>query len=150
MVSLGGMGIDGANGRVTIDAHGKARLDWTRALVPGDRTFELMEGIRAACRTIAEAGGGELLHEREWSDDRRMLGVHPLGGCRMGTSRAAGVVDAGGQVFGYPGLYVVDGSIMPGAIGVNPALTIAAVAEKLSDGVRDALGERLGRRKRDD
>jgi GMC oxidoreductase len=46
---------------------------------------------------------------------------------------------AGGEVFGYPGLYVVDGSIMPSAIGVNPSLTIAAVAEKLSDGIRDAL-----------
>jgi len=107
--------------------------------VPGDRTFELVEAIRAACRLIAEAGGGELLHEKEWSDNRRMLGVHPLGGCRMARSRAAGVVDAAGAVFGYPGLYVVDGSIMPGAIGVNPSLTIAAVAEKLSDGIRDRL-----------
>lgn len=139
MVGIGGMGIDGADGRVTIDANGKARLDWTRALVPGDRTFELIEGIRSACRTIAEAGGGELLHEQEWSDNRRMLGVHPLGGCRMAPSRAAGVVDAMGAVFGYPGLYVVDGSIMPGAIGVNPSLTIAAIAEKLSDGIRDGL-----------
>jgi len=145
MVGLGGMGIDGANGRVTIDADGKAHLDWTKALVPGDRTFELIEGIRAACRTIVEAGGGELLHEQEWSDDRRMLGAHPLGGCRMGLGPAAGVVDGRGEVFGYPGLYVVDGSIMPGAIGVNPSLTIAAIAEKLSDGIRDALWERSGR-----
>ena len=139
MVGLGGMGIDGGDGRVTIDADGKARLDWTKRLVPGDRTYELVEAIRAACRLIAEAGGGELLHEKEWSDDRRMLGVHPLGGCRMARSRAAGVVDAAGAVFGYPGLYVVDGSIMPGAIGVNPSLTIAAIAEKLSDGIRDRL-----------
>jgi cholesterol oxidase len=139
MVGIGGMGIDGADGRVTIDASGKARLDWTKALVPGDRTFELIEAIRSACRTIAEAGGGELLHEQEWSDNRRMLGVHPLGGCRMASSRAAGVVDAAGALFGYPGLYVVDGSIMPGAIGVNPSLTIAAIAEKLSDGIRDRL-----------
>jgi cholesterol oxidase len=145
MVGLGGMGIDGAHGRVTIDADGKAHLDWTKALVPGDRTFELIEGIRAACRTIVEAGGGELLHEQEWADDRRMLGAHPLGGCRMGLGPASGVVDACGEVFGYPGLYVVDGSIMPGAIGVNPALTIAAVAEKLSDGIRDALREKTGR-----
>ena len=109
------------------------------AAAPGDRTYELLEGIRAACRQIAEAGGGELLHEQEWSDDRRMLGVHPLGGCRMARSRAAGVVNERGEVFGYPGLYVVDGSIMPSAIGVNPSLTIAAIAEKLSDGIRDAL-----------
>jgi cholesterol oxidase len=148
MVGIGGMGIDGANGRVTIDDSGKAHLDWVKKLVPGDRTYELLEGIRAACRQIAEAGGGELLHEQEWSDDRRMLGVHPLGGCRMAASRAAGVVDAAGEAFGYPGLYVVDGSIMPSAIGVNPSLTIAAIAEKLSDGIRDALGERVGQRPR--
>jgi cholesterol oxidase len=136
------VGIDAPDGRVTIDAAGRARLDWTKRLAPGDRTYEVIEGIRAACRVIVEAGGGELLHEEEWSDRRRMLGVHPLGGCRMGLGRAAGVVDARGEVFGYPGLYVIDGSIMPGAIGVNPSLTIAAVAEKLSDGVRDALADR--------
>ncbi len=135
VVGLGGMGIDSADGRVTLNGDGKAQLEWTRSLVPGDRTFDLMESIRGACRTIAQAGGGELLREKEWSDNRRMLGVHPLGGCRMATSSAAGVVDARGQVFGYPGLYVIDGSIMPAAIGVNPALTIAAMAEKLSDGM---------------
>ena len=82
-VGLGGMGIDSAEGRVTLDRKGRAQLEWTGSLVPGDRTFELIEGIRAACRMVAEAGGGELLHEKEWSDDRRMLGVHPLGGCRI-------------------------------------------------------------------
>jgi cholesterol oxidase len=139
MVGIGGVGIDGADGRVTIDRDGRAHLDWTKRLVPGDRTYEVIEGIRAACRVIVEAGGGELLHEEEWTDRRRMLGVHPLGGCRMARGRAAGVVDARGQVFGHPGLYVIDGSILPGAVGVNPSLTIAALAEKLSDGVRDAL-----------
>jgi cholesterol oxidase len=60
----------------------------------------------------------------------------------MALDRTAGVVDGRGEVFGYPGLYVADGSIMPGAIGVNPSLTIAAVAERLSDGIRDALAEK--------
>jgi cholesterol oxidase len=145
-VGLGGMGLDSAEGRVTLDRKGRAQLDWTGSLVPGDRTFELIEGIRAACRMVAEAGGGELLHEKEWSDDRRMLGVHPLGGCRMATHAGAGVVDARGTVFGYPGLYVVDGSIMPSAIGVNPSLTIAAVAEKLSDGILEWLEDAHPRR----
>ncbi|HET8644537.1 MAG TPA: GMC oxidoreductase [Vicinamibacteria bacterium] len=39
------------------------------------------------------------------------------------------------MVFGYPGLFVIDGSVLPGAVGVNPALTIAALAERLSDGM---------------
>ena len=44
-----------------------------------------------------------------------------------------GVVDANCQVFGNPNLYIVDGSVIPSPLGVNPSLTIAAVAEKVSD-----------------
>lgn len=139
VVGLGGMGIDSPDGRVTIDSDGRARIEWTRPLGPGDRTYELIEAIREASRQIAEAGGGELLHEKEWSDNRRILSVHPLGGCRMATSVSAGVVDASGMAFNYPGLFVIDGSILPGAVGVNPALTIGAMAERLSDGVLDWL-----------
>ena len=47
----------------------------------------------------------------------------------MGRDRDEGVVDAECRVHGYPGLYIVDGSIMPGNPGVNPSLTIAALAE---------------------
>jgi cholesterol oxidase len=60
----------------------------------------------------------------------------------MATRIEDGVVDENGAVFGYPGLFVVDGSIMPGAIGVNPSLTIAAMAENLSDGIVTWLRER--------
>jgi cholesterol oxidase len=55
--------------------------------------------------------------------------AHILGGCPFGSDAAAGVVDLDCQIHGYPGLYVVDGSIMPGNPGVNPSLTIAALAE---------------------
>jgi cholesterol oxidase len=44
-----------------------------------------------------------------------------------------GVVDANCQVFDNPNLYIVDGSVMPSPLGVNPSLTIAAVAERVSD-----------------
>jgi cholesterol oxidase len=139
IVGIGGMGIDNPDGRVTIDSTGNAQIDWTKPLVPGERTYELMQAIRAASAAIARAGGGELLHEKEWSDNRRMLTVHPLGGNRMATSVDQGVVDPRGMVFNYPGVFVIDGSIMPGAIGVNPAITIAAIAEKLSDDVLNWL-----------
>lgn len=142
VVSLGGIGIDSPDGRVTIDSNGRAQVAWTKALVPGDRTFDLVEGIRNASKAIVEAGGGELLHEKEWSDKRRLLSVHPVGGCRMATSTSEGVVDSRGMVFGYPGLFVIDGSIMPGAVGVNPALTIAAMAEKMSDDLAGFLALR--------
>jgi len=61
--------------------------------------------------------------------------VHPLGGCPMGTGPHDGVVDAVGRVFGADGLYVADGSIMPGPVGANPSLTIAAVAERIAAGM---------------
>ena len=59
--------------------------------------------------------------------------AHPLGGCAMGVDKNQGVVNDHGEVFDYPGLYVVDGSVMPGPVGVNPALTIAAVADRSAD-----------------
>ena len=55
--------------------------------------------------------------------------AHILGGCAMSDSAADGVVDLTGQLHGYPNLYVVDGSNVPVNLGVNPALTITAIAE---------------------
>ncbi len=55
--------------------------------------------------------------------------AHILGGCAIGRSAEDGVVDLNCEVFNYPGLYVVDGSIMPANPGVNPSLTITALAE---------------------
>ncbi len=57
------------------------------------------------------------------------LTAHILGGCPFGTDATEGVIDLNCQVHGYPGLYVVDGSIVPANPGVNPSLTIAAMAE---------------------
>jgi cholesterol oxidase len=55
--------------------------------------------------------------------------AHILGGAPFGRTADEGVVGLDCQVHGYPGLYVVDGSIMPGNPGVNPSLTITALAE---------------------
>jgi cholesterol oxidase len=55
--------------------------------------------------------------------------AHILGGAVMGTSSQNGVVDFNGQIHGYPNLYVVDGSNVPANLGVNPSLTITAIAE---------------------
>jgi cholesterol oxidase len=51
----------------------------------------------------------------------------------MGRNEREGVVDAWGEAFGHPGLYVADGSVMPGPTGANPALTIAALADRFAD-----------------
>jgi cholesterol oxidase len=55
--------------------------------------------------------------------------AHILGGCVMGKTSEQGVVDHEGKIFGYPGLYVADGSVVPVNLNANPALTITALAE---------------------
>lgn len=57
-------------------------------------------------------------------------GAHILGGAVVADSPEAGVIDHRHEVFGYPGLYVVDGSAVPANLGVNPSLTITALAER--------------------
>jgi cholesterol oxidase len=63
-----------------------------------------------------------------------LLGIpttaHILGGCCMGTSAENGVIDDRHRVFGYEGLYVIDGSAISANPGVNPSLTITALAER--------------------
>ena len=67
-----------------------------------------------------------------WAWMKYLVTPHPLGGCNMAASKSAGVVDHRGRVFGYDGLYVVDGAVIPRAIGLNPSRTIAAVAEYIA------------------
>jgi cholesterol oxidase len=62
-----------------------------------------------------------------------IVGVaHPLGGCRIAKSAEEGVVDEYGRVFGYKNLYIADASIIPSSLGVNPSLTISAVALRVA------------------
>jgi cholesterol oxidase len=56
--------------------------------------------------------------------------AHILGGCSMGNSKEDGVVDANHAIHCYPGMYVCDGSVIPANLGVNPSLTITAMAER--------------------
>ena len=71
---------------------------------------------------------------------RKLVTVHPLGGSVMGTDADSGVVDHRGRVFDpssgptavHRGLLVADGSIVPTSLGINPLLTIAALAERIA------------------
>lgn len=79
-----------------------------------------------------------------------LITVHPLGGCAMGDDCASGVVDDCGRVYdpGAPpnappwhsGLVVLDGSIVPSSLGINPALTIAALAHRAVQRLRGHWG----------
>jgi cholesterol oxidase len=55
--------------------------------------------------------------------------AHVLGGAPIGETKATGVIDAKNEVFGHPGLFVCDGSMIPANLGVNPSLTITAISE---------------------
>lgn len=58
------------------------------------------------------------------------LTAHILGGCIMGEDESSGVIDTNHRLFGYDDLYVVDASVIPANLGVNPVMTILAFAER--------------------
>ena len=80
--------------------------------------------------TLAEAAGATSFFALDAGPLGKFITVHPLGGCPMSDDPRAGVVDDHGKVHGYDGLYVLDGSIVPTSLGVNPSKTIAALAER--------------------
>ena len=83
-------------------------------------------------RALANEMGARFLDNPIWHVNR-VITVHPLGGCPMGRGPEEGVVDSCGAVFGHEDLYVADGSVMPGPVGPNPSLTIAALADRSAD-----------------
>lgn len=96
----------------------------------GQRTPAYIPEANAAARAFAAASGGQPLNTLPESVANLSVTAHILGGCPMGRSAGEGVIDTGHQVFGYPGLYVVDGSAVSANVGVNPSLTITALAER--------------------
>ncbi|KAI1269181.1 long-chain fatty alcohol dehydrogenase [Xylariaceae sp. FL1019] len=61
--------------------------------------------------------------------------AHQMGTSRMGTNPETSVVDNTGKVWGYDGLYVADASVFPSANGVNPMITVMAIADRISRGI---------------
>jgi cholesterol oxidase len=87
----------------------------------------------AAGQAVAEVSGGRAY--ATVLDSLLGMGAtaHILGGAVLGPDRDSGVVDPDLQVHGYPGLRVMDGSVMPENVGVNPSWTITAMAERACD-----------------
>ena len=73
--------------------------------------------------------------------DYLLTAFHPLGTCRMAADPRQGVVSPGHEVFGVPGLYVADGSVVPSSVAVNPQVTIMALATRAADLLADRLDE---------
>jgi cholesterol oxidase len=95
-----------------------------------DASARLFADLERTAKEIAEASGATPFYALEGGPLSKFTTVHPLGGCPMADDPSRGVVDDAGRVHGYPGLYVLDGSIVPTALGVNPSKTIAALAER--------------------
>jgi cholesterol oxidase len=94
------------------------------------RSEAVVQAMIERHKRLSHATGGRPVEPPSWSWLRYLVTPHPLGGCNMGSTAADGVVDHRGEVFGYPGLYVMDGAVVPRALGLNPSRTIAALAER--------------------
>jgi cholesterol oxidase len=133
VLPLLGMGRDEPDGVLRRGSDGK--LDLVRSLA-GSRAY--YERVRTLSKRLAQAMGAGYEDSLFWRFNLAIT-VHPLGGCAMGENHAEGVVSpVDGHVWCYDGLHVADGSVMPGPVGANPSLTIAAVAHHFADGIPDA------------
>ncbi|MDR7275778.1 GMC oxidoreductase [Catenuloplanes atrovinosus] len=121
-----GMGRDVPDGRLGL-RRGRLAADWST-----DTSARYFEDVQATMREIATALGGDF-ETNPLGAMRQVITVHPLGGAPMADCPERGVTDPYGEVFGLPGLYVADGAALPGPVGTNPALTIAALADRLCD-----------------
>jgi cholesterol oxidase len=118
-----GMGRDIPDGVMRL-VGGRLEIDWTI-----ETSIDYFEGVRNTMRTMAGQLGGTYYDNPVWWA-KRVITVHPLGGAPMGRHEGEGLCDQYGEVFGHPGLYVMDGALLPGPVGANPSLTIAAVADR--------------------
>ena len=99
-----------------------------------EQSAQYFDRLRRAGKAIAKALNAEFVDNPSYKFNfHQVLTAHPLGGCSMAEDEKEGVVDQFGEVFGYPGMFVADGSVMPGPVGPNPSLTIAAVSDRIAE-----------------
>jgi len=126
---------DSAAGRFTLKDD-RLQLAW-----PSAKDEDVYKRLDAALSALVQGVGGSYVKNPLAGTvmGHQPATAHPLGGCAMGAERGEGVVDHAGRVFdtagpgstsAHDGLYVIDGSIIPRSLGVNPLLTITALAER--------------------
>ena len=134
-IPLLGMGQDIADGTFSLRPRKDKRGEFWLNLAWDERaSHEHFSEVRRVAREFAHAMGA--WHVRFG----RIATVHPLGGCPMGEDATTGVVDKNGEVFGYKGLFIADGSVIPSPVGPNPSLTIAALSSLFAEQVIANLG----------
>jgi len=130
------MGLDRSNGVMSLDAEDSIIIDW-----PQEDSMPLYKAIVENCKQYGKIVQGKdfFVLPTWYPPSRRNVSVHPLGGCVLADDPSRGVTSADpatlGQVFGYTGLYVADGALLPSAVGANPTATISAVSERVAEGI---------------
>lgn len=140
------MGFDDAKGSIIFETpfferDGRVRIHWDDA----GRQL-VFTRINEELRRHARAQGAAFVENPIWTvfNLRRLITAHPLGGCPVGDDPMQGAVDEYGRVFAndgsvHEGLFVADGALLPSALGVNPFLTISALAERIAEKKIDQL-----------
>ena len=125
------MAHDGAGGTLQLDRD-RLGIVW-----PDAGKHPVYQLINETLHEATAATGGTYVANPMWRKalGRNLVSVHPLGGCGLGDDPDHGVVDHACRAFNtdgglHEGLFVMDGSIIPRSLGVNPGLTITALAER--------------------
>ena len=147
---LGSNGVhlsDASSGRVSLASDGLTRFSYR---LGRDDARKLVFGVARAAEIFFAAGAGEVYSQVrgmpvlrpgevaafEAADPApsalRLEAFHPMGTAGMSADPATGVTGVDGAVHGADGLYVADGSLFPTSIGVNPMMTIIAMASKVA------------------
>ena len=138
------MSHDNAGGTLRLDDNDHIRVDW-----PGAGLHPAIQHDAEVLEAACEGVDSQYLPNPIWTEPfgHQLVTVHPVGGCAMADDAAKGVVNDRCQVFAdttgdtvHDGLYVCDGSVMPAGLGVNPLLTISAIAERACALLCDARG----------
>lgn len=100
--------------------------------VPGGKLPSYLPVANRTTREYARVSGGKPMSALTESVAAMSTTAHILSGCPMGKTAEDSVINTRHEVHGHPGLFVVDGASIPANIGVNPSLTIAAMAERFA------------------
>jgi cholesterol oxidase len=138
ILMLGSIGVDDTKGKLILNNSGKLDLENNYDL--NQLVFtDIIDAMKLVAQKVGKNGLNSLLIPFWGKDQKAQWVLHPLGGCPMGVTVNDGVVNGLGKVFNattgesYSDLYVVDGSIIPNSLGVNPSLTISALAFRIAE-----------------
>jgi long-chain-alcohol oxidase len=148
--------------RVSLDRDGEAVIDYTM----GPSVLDSLHRSMIACARVFFAAGADRIHAPagvsffiERRDANRVeeliprgnvvpgrisvTSAHPMGGCRMGRDATDSVTDCWGRVHGTGRLFVADAGLFPRSSGVNPYVTVMALADRVAEHILDSAGELL-------